>query len=110
VQDGRLKVGDVAVAETGDSGADLPAGVVYVRPHDVEVAREAANGDAIPARVDHVSFAGPFVQVQLTRADSQESLEAALTRERYRELSLKVGDAVYVRFRNARMFVEDYSI
>ena len=73
VQDGRLKVGDVDVAETGDSGADLPAGVVYVRPHDVEVARDAANGDAIPARVDHVSFAGPFVQVQLTRADSQEA-------------------------------------
>ena len=81
-----------------------------VRRAHLSGARATAGGASIVAWIHHVSFAGPFVQVQLTRADSQEPLEAALTRERYRELALKVGDAVYVRFRNARMFVEDYSI
>jgi len=109
VQDGRLKVGDAEVAPAHDSGPDLQSGVVYVRPHDVDVAREDGD-DAIAARVDHISFAGPFVQVQLTRGDSQEIIEAAITRERYRELGLKSGEPVYIRFRNARMFVEDYSI
>jgi sulfate transport system ATP-binding protein len=108
VQDGRLKVGEVDLA-AGDTGADLPAGVVYVRPHDVEIAREA-DGDAIPARIDHISFAGPFVHVQLRRGDSNETIESAVTRERYRELGLKSGEEVYVKFKNARMFVEDYSI
>jgi sulfate transport system ATP-binding protein len=109
VQDGRLKVGDADLAPAGDSGADLKAGVVYVRPHDVDVARDDGQ-DAIAARVDHISFAGPFVQVQLTRSDSLETIEAAITRERYRELALKSGEPVYLRFKNARMFVEDYSI
>ena len=119
VQDGRLKVGELDLAPSGDSGADVPAGVVYVRPHDVEVTRDAAArsdddargvADAIAAYVDHISYAGPFVHVQLVRGDTKETVEAALTRERYRELALKAGEEVYVRFRNARMFVEDYSI
>ena len=114
VQDGRLKVGDVEVGEAPSAadGGDAPPpqrGVAYVRPHDVEVAREG-NGDTIAARVDHVSFAGPFVQVQLTRADTHEAIEAAITRERYRELALKSGEPVHLRFRNARVFADDYSI
>ncbi len=110
VQDGRLKVGELDVAPAGGTGADTQNGVVYVRPHDVEIAREAEAGDAIAARVDHISFAGPFVQVQLTRGDNHDIIEAAITRERYKELELKSGEAVFLRFRNARMFVEDYSI
>jgi sulfate transport system ATP-binding protein len=117
VQDGRLKVGELDLAPTGDSGADVPAGVVYVRPHDIEVTRDAARagdgnvgGDVIPAHIDHISFAGPFVHVQLLRRDTKETVEAAVTRERYRELGLKAGEEVFLRFKNARMFVEDYSI
>jgi sulfate transport system ATP-binding protein len=120
VQDGRLKVGGAApgeaggaaVAAGGDGDGDGRRGVAYVRPHDVEVVREADGGgdDTIAARVDHVSFAGPFVQVQLTRSDNQEAIEAALSRDRYRELGLKSGEPVFLRFRNARVFAEDYSI
>ena len=109
VQDGRLRVGDAAVGEADAAGSDAQRGIAYVRPHDVEVAREG-DADTIPARVDHVSFAGPFVHVQLTRADTDESLEAALTRDRHRELALKPGEPVHLRFRNARVFAEDYSI
>src|SRR5687768_16176011 len=64
VQDGRLKVGDVAVGEADAASPDAQRGVAYVRPHDVEVARDAEGDDTILARVDHISFAGPFVQVQ----------------------------------------------
>ena len=122
VQDGRLKVGDGEVgeadADAAAAGGDAPRGVAYVRPHDVEVLRDAEVGatdgaaaaDTIAARVDHVSFAGPLVQVQLTRADTRQPVEAALTRDRYRELALKAGEPVQLRFRNARVFAEDYSI
>jgi sulfate transport system ATP-binding protein len=60
------------------------AAVAYVRPHDVEIARDG-NGDTIRARVDHVSFAGPFVHVQMIRGDTREPIEAAVSREQYRE-------------------------
>jgi sulfate transport system ATP-binding protein len=113
VKDGKLKVGELdltSAAAGGDVGTmtDAP---IYVRPHDVEILRgPGEDGDAIPARVDHVGVAGPFVQVQLTRGDNHEIIEAAIPRERQRELALKPGEAVYVRLRNARMFIEDYSI
>ena len=115
VTGGRLQVGDAEFA-TGDAGGarEGATAVAYVRPHDVEVTREgdgdAADGESIPARVDHVSFAGPFVHVQMTRGDTAETIEAALTRDRHRELGLKNGDTVRIRLRNARVFGEDYSI
>ena len=102
-----------ADADAAEGAADEFNAVAFVRPHDVEISREG-NGDSIPARVDHVSFAGPFVHVQMTRGDNRQPVEAAITRERYRELGVKARDEVFVRFRNARVFaeqfVEDYSI
>jgi sulfate transport system ATP-binding protein len=128
VQDGRLKLaeleGKAAAPGDGDAAGDNSAatapadkpGVVFVRPHDVEVTRFVSTSDgddaaaAIPATVDHISIAGPVVNVQLLPKDGREPIEAALTRDRYRELALKSGDSVYVRLRNARSFEEDYSI
>src|SRR3712207_8008347 len=88
--------------------AEGVAAVAYVRPHDVEVSREG-NGESIPARVNHVSFAGPFVHVQMTRHDNGEAVEAAITRERDRELALKGSEEVYVKLRNARGLADDRS-
>ena len=114
---GALKVGDVDLAIHGDRGvvADhetndhgAPA-VAFVRPHDLEVSR-CGNGDSIVARVDHISFAGPFVHVQLTRRDTGESIEAAVPREQSREMALKPAEEVYLRARAARVFPDDYSI
>ena len=103
VQDGRLKASELESATA--------SGVVYVRPHDVEITlAPAEDGHAIAAHVEHITFAGPMVSVQLVRADTSESLDATLTRERYKDLALKSGDDVFVQFKNARMFVEDYSI
>jgi sulfate transport system ATP-binding protein len=121
VSEGRLQVGDAAFA-AAPAGATLPGGearaavrdgsaaVAYVRPHDVEIARDG-NGDTIRARVDHVSFAGPFVHVQMIRGDTREPIEAAVSREQYRELALKTGEEVHLKLRNARVFAgDDYSI
>ena len=114
---GTLKVGDaeMPVPEGEALAARLSANghgakaVAFVRPHDVEVTR-SANGDSIPARVEHVSFAGPFVHVQMTRHDTGEMVEAALPRERSRELELKPSDEVFLKARTARVFSDDYSI
>lgn len=112
VSDGRLKVGEAEFHADEHQSEDFNA-VAFVRPHDVEVSREG-NGDAIVARIDHISFAGPFVHVYMTRSDTNGPIEAALPRERYRELGLKPHEDVFVKLRNARVFSEtetvDYSI
>jgi sulfate transport system ATP-binding protein len=117
LSDGRLKVGDASLAVPGDEGSDLHAdatghgspAVAFVRPHDLEVSR-SGNGDSIVARVDHISFAGQFVHVQLTRRDTGEPIEAALPRELSRQMALKPADEVYLRARAVRLFSGDYSI
>jgi sulfate transport system ATP-binding protein len=77
---------------------------------DMPDGADGGSDGAIPATVDHISIAGPVVNVQLLPKDGREPIEAALTRDRYRELALKSGDSVYIRLRNARVFDEDYSI
>ena len=104
---GRMKEGIVQVDRPGE---DNGGGMVYVRPHDIDVSREPEGSSMIKAKVDHISPVGPIVRVHLERLDSRELIEAELTRERYMELRPAVGEEVYVVLRNVRTFAEDYSI
>ena len=110
VSRGRLRIGDaeLKIPETATPD-DGERAVAYVRPHDLEVARDG-NGDSIVATVEHVSFAGPFVHLHLTRRDTGEPIEAAVTRDRYKELALKASELVHLTARRARVFTDDYSI
>ena len=83
---------------------------VYVRPHDLEVVREAGGGDHLPARVRHLHAIGRVVRVELLDTQHGELMEAELTRERFRDLGLQVGEQVYVRAREVQVYAEDYSI
>ena len=130
VEDGRLDEGPgpIAASQTLDPTASIivaatpPANgsataptatkskVAYVRPHDVEVFRTGGE-NALPATVDHIGFAGSVVNVTLKRQDTQELIEATLTRDRYKELDLHIQDEVFIRAKHAKVFeAEDYVI
>jgi sulfate transport system ATP-binding protein len=83
------------------------AGDEYVRPHDLDVSRhsETRNG-LITATVKFIAAAGPAVRLELTRQDNGGLLEAEITRERFHELALRVGDKVDVAPRNLRVFAK----
>jgi sulfate transport system ATP-binding protein len=81
----------------------------YVRPHDIDITRHSA-ADAIAARVVHIAPVGPIARVQLVRQDTQEMVEAEITRQHYNELMLHAGESVFIQLRNARFFADDYSI
>ncbi len=91
----------------GQGGAGQ--GLTFVRPHDVEISR-LGDGGAIPAKVAHIGFTGAAVNVELVRLDDNQSIDAELTTQAYRDLALKVEDQVFVRLRNAHSFAEDYAI
>ena len=61
LEDGHLRINGRPGTTHASAEPNGPAGVAYVRPHDVEVERTNGNGDAIQARVEQVNFAGPFV-------------------------------------------------
>jgi len=57
-----------------------------------------------------VQAIGPVVRVTLDVKDNPGEVEAELTKEVFRGLSLQKGETVFVRPRNVRVFIEDYQI
>jgi sulfate transport system ATP-binding protein len=107
-EEGRIRI-EPQEGQAGRDEGQGPAVVAYVRPHDIELLRIAEPG-AIAARVLHVSTAGPLTKVQLVRQDTNESIEAGITREAAEQLGLRLGETVFVRLRNPKVFAEDYTI
>lgn len=77
--------------------------LAYARPHEIEILLEA-DGDSIPATVEHLATRGSFVRVELAATESTRVIEADLTRERLQQLELSKGQGVFVRPTALRTF------
>jgi len=77
----------------------------FVRPHDIEISRDTGPGrTAVFATVNFIGDAGGLVRIEVRREDTGEEIQAEITRERYRELALRVGDYVSIAARHSRVF------
>ncbi|WP_412478852.1 sulfate/molybdate ABC transporter ATP-binding protein [Azonexus sp. IMCC34839] len=94
VQDGYAEV------ERG-SGSGSTA---FVRPHDIEIAHQPLE-EALQASVQHVHPIGPVVRVELLH--QSEIVEVELSRERHEALQLAVGQSVWFRPRQMKVFGAD---
>jgi sulfate transport system ATP-binding protein len=113
-------IGDVNLFH-GRTEADKPAApdgpppaephthtVAYARPYELDLSRHTEDGSgAVVATVSYIGAAGPVVRIELRRVDSGLSLDAEISRERFRELNLSVGDTVDVMARNLRVFADE---
>jgi sulfate/thiosulfate transport system ATP-binding protein len=91
------------VKSMNPNGQDL-----FIRPHDIELLAdptEGASGFAI-RRITHLGWE---VQVELT-AGYDHSITAHLNRDEFDRLNPQVGQQVFVRTKDAKSFVADYSI
>ncbi len=105
VHRGHAQVGAVEIDAPEYTDADNAPAVGYVRPHDVEVFREAGDPLAIPARVVRVQMLGPLVRLELATLSGGDPLEAQLTRKGFQELNARPGETVYVKMANMRVFI-----
>jgi sulfate/thiosulfate transport system ATP-binding protein len=110
VDSGRAGPGDVAFEPLEYAEAGHAPAVAYVRPHDIAIDRVRGGSGALEAVIRDVHAAGPVVRLDLMLRDGGETIEAALTRDRYLDLGLKKGERVFVTPKNPRVFVEDYTI
>jgi sulfate adenylyltransferase subunit 2 len=83
--------------------------VAYVRPYDIEINRTSLYGDDIEASVRRINGAGATARLELERIDTCETVEAEITRERYRALDLRTGETVFIKPRNIHVFPEEDS-
>ncbi len=103
VERGKVEVcGTLLTTAAVEFGADGEA-IAYVRPHDIEILGESEHS-GLPAIVRHISAAGPLTAIELAVGEEGRIVEAEMTRARYHELQLKLGQRVRARARKARLF------
>jgi sulfate/thiosulfate transport system ATP-binding protein len=113
VESGRANLASVSMPIPGDNGAREGAQVqAFVRPHDVKLARAdepSADTSVTVARIDRLTHMGRTVKVALTLADTTP-MTVELARPDFEKLGVGEGDRVLIDLREAKLFVEDYSI
>jgi len=106
VNAGRVQIADIEVEISSHKETQDSPAFAYVRPHDIEVLKEANGANAFEATVNYIHAAGPLVRLELKRTDSAELVEAELTRDRFKELALEQGTKVFIQPRNVRVFLD----
>ncbi|MBI4509463.1 MAG: sulfate/molybdate ABC transporter ATP-binding protein [Deltaproteobacteria bacterium] len=111
VSAGRAELGTLAVAapEGAKDGAAVHA---FVRPHDVKLARpgeEALEERISMAKIERLTRIGGQIKLALRLPDG-EPMTVQVPKPVFDELGVAEGDRVMVDLREAKVFVEDYSI
>ncbi len=106
VEQGKIKLGGTELS--ADGSRDRHA-LIYVRPHELEIHREAPADALFQGVVVHANAAGAVARVEVKR-DGGEIVEVQLSHEQLKAIGLRAGDAVFVSARNSAVFADDYSI
>ncbi len=101
---GRARLWNQEFAVAGSRVERLERGHAYVRPEDLELLPDPAP-DTVRARITQIAARGPIVRLELALDGLDVPLEAEISRARHRELALGPGDFLFVRARDARIFV-----
>ncbi|MBI1751698.1 MAG: sulfate/molybdate ABC transporter ATP-binding protein [Acidobacteria bacterium] len=103
IRDGHFQVGDASVSVAGHPHEEGTRVEGYLRPHDLDLALERSPG-ALPATITRIQSTGPLARVRLAAAHDQSDLEAHLSTEDLAQLSLAVGQKIFVKPRRLDLF------
>ncbi|RYZ84677.1 MAG: hypothetical protein EOP06_17650 [Proteobacteria bacterium] len=105
VQNGKAQIGEFEVPVESEQGsAEGNAFTAYIRPHEVDIAREPHGPESMLAAVSRVNRTGSTVKVALFAQDGQLPIDVELPHERETTLNLRTGDMVWVYPRQIRVF------
>jgi sulfate/thiosulfate transport system ATP-binding protein len=107
VQNGRAIFSGMEAPFPGHPHAAIKAARAYARPHELDIYRSRIDEQCLPATVRHVNSAGAVAKVELLLLDQETVVQVNLSRERYLELQLRQGDAVFVVPRQLRIFIAE---
>jgi sulfate transport system ATP-binding protein len=108
VERGLARVEDAAFL-LGDEHDGAERASIYVRPHLLEVNRRRSRPEDLRARIERIHAAGPTVKLELATEGGGRA-QAELSQEQFEALGLVRGEEVFVRPREKRVYVEDYTI
>ena len=110
VLQGQAKIGDITIQLEAENQQADGAALAYIRPHDIDI-QKSKNGTtpAFEAKINYIHAIGPLVRLELKQLGQEDSIEAELTQERFRELGLSAGEQVFIYPRNVRVFLDSPS-
>ncbi len=109
IDGGKAVFGQLVLDHPDSGSADGQAARLFVRPYDLDIHTQRNGRPGLSARVERVQSAGPQVRVELV-AETGEAVTVEMSHAQYRDSRVTSGDSVYVSLRDARIFMEDYSI
>jgi sulfate transport system ATP-binding protein len=83
---------------------------VYVRPHELDIDRAPVGTSSLRATVTHINPVGSLARVQLVVPDFGWDIHVDVAPDRWAELRLERGDAVFVSPRRVRVFVPQVAL
>jgi sulfate transport system ATP-binding protein len=110
--DGRVNVGSFDMSMPNGTSAPPEGSAVnaYVRPHDVTLTKADADSPEISvARVERMAWIGGHVKLSLKLSDGAP-MTVEMPKSEIEALGINEGDLVMANLREAKVFVEDYSI
>ena len=102
---GKLDLGNVQLEVPEHTHLSHTEAMGYVRPHQITIDRVKTSTDVIPVKVIHFHSVGPVVYVEMKRQDVDEYVEAEINKDNFTQLQLKIGELVYVRPKEVKVFV-----
>ena len=79
----------------------------YVRPHELDIETIPRGEGSLQATVARINRTGPRVRVLLASSDDEAPIDVEIDHARAAQLDLKVGDTVYVKPREVRVFLSE---
>ncbi len=111
VNNGKVKIGDIELETPEYEDKKDGKALSYARPHNIEIIKDGGREGFIKAKVLFVRAVGSIVNVELKSEESEEYLEAELSKEVYTQLKIQIGEEVYIRPKEIKVFIqEDYVI
>jgi sulfate transport system ATP-binding protein len=106
VKDGRATVGSLALDYPDYPHAEERPASLYMRPHELEIARQSNGRPGLAANIERVQAAGPVARIALKSVESGSEIQVELSAARYAELQLRAGESVFVSPKRVRVFME----
>jgi sulfate transport system ATP-binding protein len=98
IHSGRARIASIEFAAPEHASDWSGPAVGYVRPHDLEIKRTLNTGETgIPAKVLQIYSVGAVTRVELQRSDTDEYVQAELSKGNFGELNLQIGETVFVK-------------
>lgn len=95
------------IYDNGRLGAD---GLLYVRPHEIEVVSHERGEIGLPAVLKHAQGAGAHVHATFELVATRESIDVELSRGEFAGLGARPNDLVLLRLRPSNVLQQDYAI